>query len=480
MADDRIMDGVSAAARAAFLEAVGPAGVIAQAADQAAYTADWRGRYTGITPMVLRPSTTVEVQKIVQIAAAHRVALVPQGGNSGLVGGGVPDGSGRMVLVSLDRMTKIRALSPDDSSVVAESGVILSDLHTAAENADRDFPLSLSAKGSARIGGLISTNAGGVQVLRYGCMRNFVLGLEAVLPNGDILHGLSPLRKDNTGYDIKQLLIGAEGTLGIITAATLKLYPRPRQIVTAFAALDTPERALELLSQLRAATGDMISSFELMPRAGLDLVLHFISAAREIFPAQHPWYVLIEATSTAQGDTLAAQMEQGLAAALRQNLVADAAVAQSAAQAQAFWTLRECLPEAERLEGGAIKHDIAVPVADMPPFMRAATREIDAQFPGARVLAFGHLGDGNVHFNVRPPTGADGPAWLAANAEPVSRLVHDWVVQRHGGSISAEHGIGALKRQDHARLADPARLAAQRAIKAALDPQNILNPGRLL
>ncbi len=480
MADDRIMDGVSAAARAAFLEAVGPSGVIAQGADQAAYTADWRGRYKGVTPMVLRPAMTVEVQKIVQIAGAHQVALVPQSGNTGLVGGGVPDASGRMVLVSLDRMTKIRALSPDDFSVVAESGVILSDLHTAAENADRDFPLSLAAKGSARIGGLISTNAGGVQVLRYGCMRNFVLGLEAVLPNGDLFHGLSPLRKDNTGYDIKQLLIGAEGTLGIITAATLKLYPKPRQVVTAFAALKTPDSALELLSHLRAATGDMISSFELIPRAGIHLVLHYIPGSRDIFQEKHPWYVLIEATSTAEGDTLAAQLEQALGVALSKNLVPNAAVAQSTAQAQAFWTLRETLPEAERLEGGAIKHDISVPVADMPGFMRTATEEIERQFIGARVLAFGHLGDGNVHFNVRPPSGADGPAWLAANSDLVTRLVHDWVVRRHGGSISAEHGIGALKRLDHARLADPARLAAQRTIKAALDPQNILNPGRLL
>lgn len=465
--------------RTAFKNAAGGY-FIEASADMQPYVEDWRGRYAGITPLVLRPGSVAEVQAIVRIAAAHRVALVPQGGNTGLVGAGVPDRSGTMVLVSLERLNSIRQVSAADFSLVTEAGVILSDLHAAAESIDREFPLSLAAKGSARLGGLISTNAGGVQVLRYGCMRSFVLGLEAVLPNGEILHGLSPLRKDNSGYDIKQLLIGAEGTLGIVTAATLKLYPRPRQTVTAFAALHDPHMAVTLLSKLRQASGDMITSFELVPRAGLDLVLAYIPDTRDMFAQPYPWYVLMEATSAADGDGLQGQVEAALADALTTDLVLDVVVAQTQAQAAAFWKIRETLPDAEKKEGGSIKHDVSVPVQQMPRFMSEATADLEARYPGSRVLAFGHLGDGNVHFNLRPPLAADATTFLARYGEEVSARVHDLVTGSYQGSISAEHGIGTLKKADHARLCDPARLAAQRAVKAALDPLNIMNPGRLI
>jgi FAD/FMN-containing dehydrogenase len=446
----------------------------------APFTQDWRGRFAGQTALVLRPASTAQVQQIVRIALEHKVALVPQSGNTGLVGGGVPDGSGSMVVVSLQRMNAIRAVQADDFSLVAEAGVILASLQAAANDADREFPLSLAAKGSACVGGLISTNAGGVQVLRYGCMRSLVLGLEAVLPNGEILQGLSPLRKDNTGYDIKQLLIGAEGTLGIVTAATLKLYPKPRQTETAFVALEDPDRALLLLTHLRQATGDMVSSFELIPRDGIDLVLQFIPGTRDVFGQPHPWYVLVEATSVADDTTLRTQMETGLESALAAGLARDGAIAQNSTQAAAFWHIRETLPEAEKREGGAIKHDVSVPVHQMTRFMAEATSALHAAWPGVRVLAFGHLGDGNVHFNVRPPHGSDTHAFVTEQTAGISAFVHDMVVDRFQGSISAEHGIGVLKKADHARLSDPARLAAQRAVKAALDPANIMNPGRLL
>jgi FAD/FMN-containing dehydrogenase len=469
-------------ALAAFKAAVGPGGFIADAADMLPYVEDWRGRYAGVTPLVLRPETTEQVAAIVRIAAAHRVALVPQGGNTGLVGGGVPDMSGGMVMVNLQRMNRIRTMAADDFTVVTEAGVILSDLHAAADGVDREFPLSLAAKGSARIGGLISTNAGGVQVLRYGCMRSLVLGLEAVLPSGDIFHGLTPLRKDNTGYDLKQLLIGAEGTLGIITAATLKLYPKPRQTATAFVALRDPEDAVTLLRQLRQATGDMVSSFELIPKTGIEIVLQFIPGTRDPFPGgmATPWAVLVEATSAAEGDVLASQLEAGLMAALEAGLIDDVVLAQNQTQAAMLWKIRESLPDAEKIEGGSLKHDVSVAVAAMPAFMAEATADLEALLPGSRVLAFGHLGDGNVHFNLRPTVGADATAFYADHHDTVAARVHDIVVERYGGSISAEHGIGTLKRDEHARLADPAKLAAQRAIKAALDPQNIMNPGRVL
>jgi FAD/FMN-containing dehydrogenase len=376
-------------------------------------------------------------------------------------------------------MRKIRSVSVADNAMVAEAGVILTQVHEAAEAADRLFPLSLGAKGSATVGGLVSTNAGGVQVLRYGTMRGLTLGIEAVLADGTVHHGLTPLRKDNRGYDLKQLLIGAEGTLGVITAATLALVPRPVERVTAWAGLASLPSALKVLRRLEAATGGQISSFELIPGRGLDLVLAHLPGTRSPLPAAHEWHVLVEADTARPGDNLSATVEQAFAIALEAGEIADAVVAATEAQASALWLLRESLPEAERREGAAAKHDIAVAVADMPIFIEKTSPAVEAAFPGARVLAFGHLGDGNVHFNVRPPLGGGASKWLDTHMEAINRFVHD-AVAAMGGTLSAEHGIGLLKRDEFARLAAPGQLNWMRAVKLALDPDGILNPGKLL
>jgi FAD/FMN-containing dehydrogenase len=390
----------------------------------------------------------------------------------------VPEPDGGAWLVSLARMNRVRGVDADDYSLVAEAGVTLQSVHNAAEAAGRAFPLSLGAKGSATVGGLVSTNAGGVQVLRHGTMRALVLGIEAVLPDGTVLDQLSALRKDNTGYDVKQLLIGAEGTLGFVTAAALKLTPRPASVATAFVGLASPQAALALLSRLRQASGDQIESFELMPRVGLDLVLRHLPSVRDPLGAGHPWYVLVEAASARVGDPLDALLEHAIGHAFEAGEATDAVVASSEAQRAALWRIREGIPEAERIDGFSVKHDVSVPVARMPAFIAEATAAVEAGWPGARILAFGHLGDGNVHFNARPPAGADVEAFLALGPA-ITRRVNDITVA-HGGSISAEHGIGTLKRLELQRLGDPGKLAAMRAIKAALDPKGIMNPGKLL
>lgn len=460
------------------MAAAGPGGWLRDPALLAPHLTDWRGRKTGRAELLLRPATVDAVQAIVRIAADYRIGLVPQGGNTSLCGASVPEPDGGTVLLSLQRLARIRGVDPADDSLVAEAGVTLQAVHEAAQAAGRSFPLSLAAKGSATVGGLVSTNAGGVQVLRWGAMRAQVLGLEAVLPDGTRLDQLSGLRKDNTGYDIKQLLIGAEGTLGIVTAASLRLAPRPEVVATAFVALPDAEAALALLARLRRDTGGAVDSFELMPRLGLDLVLRHIPGARDPLAASHPWYVLVEATSSRAGDPLADVLEAGLAEAVAAGEVADAVVAASDAQRAALWALREDLPEAERRDGAALKHDISVPVTRMPRFLVDATRRVESGWPGTSVLAFGHLGDGNVHFNVRPPAGV-AFADFAESAASLTPFVNDLVVAA-GGSISAEHGIGTLKRGELARLGDPGKLAAMRAIKAALDPHGIMNPGKLL
>jgi FAD/FMN-containing dehydrogenase len=449
------------------------------AADIAPHLTDWRGRATGASQLMLKPASLAEVVQLVRIANDTRTPLVPQSGNTGLVLGSIPDSSGTAVIVSMARMNKVRAITPEDYSMTVDSGIILADVQRIAAEHARLFPLSLGSEGSARIGGLISTNAGGVQVLRYGPMRSLVLGLEAVLPDGSVYSALSPLRKDNTGYDIKQLLIGAEGTLGIITGATLKLFPANLASTTAFAGLRSPEDAVTLLSRLRSATGDSISSFELIPRAGLDLVFEHIPGTRDPLGSPHEWYVLAEATSPDVDAPLRARLEQALAAALEDDVIQDAAIADSDSQARAFWKIREGVPEAEKIDGGSIKHDVSVASAQMPLFMRKASAALGSAYPAARLLAFGHLGDGNVHFNVRPPIGVDDKIFHAAHHHAVSAMVHD-IVASMGGSISAEHGIGALKRDELARLADPGKYAAMRRIKAAFDPLGIMNPGRVL
>jgi FAD/FMN-containing dehydrogenase len=429
---------------------------------------DWRGRYTGATPLLLLPRDTATVSRIVRAAAQHRVGLVPQGGNTGLVGGGIPASDGSGVLLSLARMNRIRTMDAPGRLLIAEAGVILADAHRAAADAGLAFPLSLGAKGSATVGGLAATNAGGVQVLRHGTMRALVAGMEAVLPDGSVLNQLAGLAKDNTGLDIKQLLIGAEGTLGIITALALKLVPAPRHRAVGWAGVARPQAALALLSHLTALTGGQVESFELIPAAGVDLVAGQFGLASPL-SGPHAWHVLVELAGPQPLEDLLAE---GLAQA------DDAVIAQSEAQAQALWRRREDLPLAERADGPAVHHDIAVPVSQLPDFAEAATAAVETAFPGARVLAFGHLGDGNLHFNVRAPASGDAPAWIAANKAAITTLVHD-LVAAAGGSISAEHGIGVMKREDLARLGDPARLAAMRAIKAALDPFGIMNPGKL-
>jgi FAD/FMN-containing dehydrogenase len=439
---------------------------------------DWRGKFTGATPLLLLPRDAATVAAIVRVAAEHRVALVPQGGNTGLVGGGIPAADGSAVLLSTRRMNRIRRVDAAGQLLVAESGAILSDVHAAAAAAGLAFPLSLGAKGSATIGGLAATNAGGVQVLRHGTMRALVAGLEAVLPDGSILNQLHGLVKDNSGLDLKQLLIGAEGTLGIITALALKLVPAPAYRAIGWAGVDRPQRALALLARLRQLSGGQVESFELMPADGVAL-LEQQFGLRPPLAGAHRWQCLVELAGPMPLDDLLAE---GLADA------DDAVIAQSEAQGQALWRLREELPLAERRDGPAVHHDIAVPVADMPDFAESATARVEAAFPGARVMAFGHLGDGNLHFNVRAPApdalvadrlaNETPAAWIAARHQAITALVHD-LVAAAGGSISAEHGIGVLKRADLARLGDPARLAAMRAIKRALDPLDIMNPGKI-
>ena len=434
---------------------------------------DWRGRVRGAARMIVWPQSTTQVAAIVTAAARGSVALVPQGGNTGMVGGAIPRMNGSSVIVSLTRMNRIDAPDAAGLTIVVEAGAILENVHSAALSAGLVFPLSLAAKGSATIGGLVATNAGGVQVVRHGTMRALVAGIEAVLPDGSVLHQLDPLVKDNSGYDIKQLLIGAEGTLGIVTRVALRLVAAPRDTAVAWAGVADPGAALALLARLRDSLGDAVESFELIPRAGVELLV--AHGLRAPLAGVHDWQVLIELTSVRAGAGLAEALAEQLADAG----VADAVVAQSAAQAAALWRLRETLPEAERRDGVAVKHDIAVPVAAMPHFIAGATHAIERGWPGSRVLAFGHLGDGNVHFNVRAPWGSDSIAWADANGAAITARVNDLVTAARG-SIAAEHGIGSVKAGELARVGDPAKLAAMRAIKAALDPLGIMNPGKII
>jgi FAD/FMN-containing dehydrogenase len=462
---------------AALAERLGPRGFTTSAETMAPWLTDWRGRYQGRAAALVSPASTEEVRAVVALCAAERVAIVPQGGNTSMVGGATPPADGGALLLSLRRMDRIRSVSPEDDAAVAEAGVILTRLHEAAEAAGRRFPLSLGAKGSATVGGLVSTNAGGTQVLRFGPMRSLVVGLEAVLPDGSLHDGLSALRKDNRGYDLKQLLIGAEGTLGIVTAASLRLVPAPGSTAVAWIGLETPAAALSLLRFLEARLGGSVESFELVPADALRLVLNHVPGTRAPLAAEHRWNVLAE--STAADGEASWRLEAALAGALEQGLLSDAALAGSGREAAELWRLRESIAEAERQEGPAVKHDVSVPVSAMPAFLEEGRSAVEAAFPGARVIAFGHLGDGNVHFNVQPPAGAEAAAWLDRDGARVTRLVHDLVVAR-GGSISAEHGIGQMKVDELARTSEPARLAALRAIKRALDPLGMMNPGKLL
>ncbi len=458
---------------------LGPQGCVTDDDLITPWLTDWRGRYSGTSIALLAPATTEEVSAIVRLAAEARVALVPQGGNTGTVAGATPPADGSALLLSMRRMNRIRSASATDNAVIAEAGVILSDLHAAAAAIGRRFPLSLAAKGSATVGGLISTNAGGTQVLRFGPMRSLVLGLEAVLPDGALFEGLATLRKDNRGYDLRQLLTGAEGTLGIVTAAALRLVPAVGARAVAWVGLDGPANALHLLRRLEERSPEIIESFELVPADALALVLENIPGMRAPLASPCPWNVLIEAVGNRDDAPPAALLESALADAMEQDLILDATIAASEAQAEALWALRESISEAEKRDGPSLKHDISVPVSEMPIFLEREGARIEARFPGSRIIAFGHLGDGNIHFNLLPPADADRESWIAAYGRDATAMVHD-LVAAAGGSLSAEHGIGQAKLAEFARLGDPVRLAMLRAIKQAIDPLGIMNPGKLV
>jgi FAD/FMN-containing dehydrogenase len=464
-----------------FRSLLGPKGIIDDPETVAPWTHDWRGRYHGKAAAILSPASTAEVAATVALAAELRLPLVPQGGNTSMVGGATPPVDGSALILSLRRMNHIRSISEEDNLAVCEAGVILSALHDAAAEVGRRFPLSLGAKGSATIGGLISTNAGGTQVLRHGTMRALVEGLEAVLPDGGVYEDLDALKKDNRGYDIKQLLIGAEGTIGIITAASLRLVPAIADRAVAWIGIGSPQGALALLRLLEAKLGGIVEGFEIIADDGLSHVLSHIPSTRSPIENRTPWHVLVEVDLPERKDpSAAARLERALADAFEAGLAIDATLAASEAQAEAFWRIRESLSEAERAQGPALQYDVSVPVARMPAFMIDTAAAAEAAFPGTTASSFGHLGDGNVHFHVRAPKGTtDGPAWIAAEGGRINAFVHDAVVAS-GGSISAEHGIGQMKRAELGRLASPARITALRAIKSAFDPFGLMNPGKLI
>ena len=454
--------------------AVGASRVLTATADVAPYCTDWRGRYTGAARCVVLPGSTAEVAAVVRACADAGAAIVPQGGNTGLCGGATPTGG--EVVVALTRLNRIRALDADNNSITVEAGCTLHAVQEAARAADRLFPLSLAAEGSATLGGNLSTNAGGVQVLRYGNARELTLGLEVVLADGQVWDGLRGLRKDNTGYDLKHLFIGAEGTLGLITAATLKLFPRPRTRATAWAAVADPAAAVALLGRLRDAAGDNVTAFEIVGRTALDLVLKHIPQSREPLAGRPAWQVLVELSGAAP--ELESTLEKALHEAAADSLVADAVVAASEAQAAALWALRENVSEAQKIEGVSIKHDIAVPVSRIAEFIARADAALAQAFPGVRVVCFGHIGDGNLHYN-QSKADAESNAEFIARTPAVNRVVHD-LVHELGGSISAEHGLGQLKREEVLRYKSGTEMELMRAVKRALDPRGLLNPGKVL
>jgi len=458
---------------------VGAQGVLSSAADMEPYVVDWRGVYRGAAAAVVRPANTEQVAAIVKLCAETGTPLVPQGGNTGMCGASVPNASGDEVVLSLARMNKILDIDPLNNTLTTEAGCVLANIQQAAADADRLFPLSLGAEGSCQIGGNLSTNAGGVNVLRYGNTRDLVLGLEVVLPDGRIWNGLRGLRKDNTGYDLKHLFIGAEGTLGIITAATLKLFPRPAANATAWMAVRDPEAALQLLALMRRHCNDRITAFELISRHSLELVWKHVPGTRDPLAQPYDWYVLTELADAGDEQALRADMERALEAALEEELAVDAVIAESRTQAQALWHMRESIPEGARQEPVMVyRHDIAVAVGRIPEFIREAQAALEARFKGVRLICFGHLGDGNLHYNAYLPERLRTDA-AARDAHDVTETVYD-IVQQYGGSFSAEHGIGLSKVAELARYKSAVELDLMRTVKRALDPQGLFNPGKVL
>ncbi len=466
------------AALARIKQVLGPQGWIDDPDAAAPYLADERGMFDGDCALIARPSSTAQVAKIVGICAQDGIPVVPQGGNTGLVGAGIPNPADGAVLVSLGRMNRIRDIDPLDYTITLEAGCILANIQAAAAKVDRIFPLSLGAEGTCQIGGNLSTNAGGVNVLRYGNARELVLGLEVVLPDGRVWDGLKRLRKDNTGYDLKQLYIGGEGTLGIITAAVCKLYPRPRDVQTAMVALADLDAALALLARARNASGDRVTGFELICRDPFAAAVAHIPGVRDPLARAYDAYILFELTGASADSGMKDALESILAEAFDAGEICDAAIAQSDAQRADFWRLREAVVEAQKFEGPSVKHDVSVAVSQIPAFIRRANAAIEKVVPGARPFAFGHCGDGNIHYNVARPRGMADADFLAMRA-PVTAHIYDIIVDM-GGSFSAEHGVGQLKLDEMARYKNPLELDMMRRIKAALDPANIMNPGKML
>ena len=460
----------------------GPAHVLTAdnpATDLSPWEQDWRKRVRGRALAVVRPASTAQVAEVVKACAAHRTPIVPQGGNTGLVVGGVPDASGQQIVLSMARMNAVRAIDPDNLTLTVEAGCVLQNVQTAADNAGFLFPLSLGAEGSCTIGGNLGTNAGGTQVVRYGNTRELCLGLEVVTAQGEIWHGLSGLRKDNTGYDLRNLMIGSEGTLGIITAATLKLFPKPAAQLTAWAAVPSMQAAVQLLGLAHQRLGPCLTGFEVMGQFALSLVDKHYPQLRVPLWQNTPWCVLLENSDNENEAHARSQFETLLETALEQGCVTDAVVAENLSQAQSLWHIRESITLAQATEGLNIKHDISIPVSRIPAFVAETDDLLSREFPGVRMVDFGHLGDGNLHYNVQAPEGVDGPTFLREHEEHVNTVVFDQV-KRFEGSISAEHGVGALKAGKLPHYKDPTALAMMRAVKQALDPDNLLNPGRVL
>lgn len=459
---------------------LGPRGLTTDPDLVSPWLTDWRGRFTGRAMALASPASTDEVAALMRLCAAYRVPVVPQGGNSSMSGGATPDQTGNELVLSLRRMNSIRELDISGRKVTCDAGVVLQNLHEAAEAQGLRFPLTLGGKGSATVGGLISTNAGGTQVLRHGSMRALVLGIEAVLADGSVFSMLTPLKKDNRGFDLKQLLIGSEGTLGIVTGATLELVPQIADRVVIWAGVSSLKMARALLLHCEDLAGDALEGFEVMPKASLEAVLEHLPTARSPLEESHEWNVLIEIVADQSNVSgLQDRCEAMMAEAFEKGLLDDAVMSANETQAEAFWLIRDTIAPAERARGPAVQHDISVPVERMPDFVEAAVPQLEADWPGTEAVAFGHLGDGNVHFHVIAPAITDAAQWQETDGKAISRQVHD-LVTAWGGSISAEHGIGQLKRDELARLGDPVALGMLKAVKRALDPNDLLNPGKLI
>ncbi|OHV85559.1 FAD-binding oxidoreductase [Ensifer sp. LCM 4579] len=463
---------------ASFTNIVGPENALTGAEEIAPYVVESRGLYRGTTPLVLKPGSVDEVSRILEFATDTRTAIVPQGGNTGHVAGGIPREGKADVILSLERLNRIRDIDPVGNVIVADAGCILADIQRAADDVDRLFPLSLGSEGSARIGGTLSTNAGGTAVLAFGNMRQLCLGLEVVLPTGEIWDGLRRLKKDNTGYDLRDLFIGAEGTLGVITGAVLKLFPKPRGHRVALAGLASVDDALALFDRASSLCGPALTGFELMPRLGIEFTTRHIPGVRDPMQSVHPWYALIDISTSDSAESADRMVQSLLEAGISDGLIENAVVAQSEAQSKALWRMRESMSPAQKPEGGSIKHDVSVPVSSIPAFMAEADAAVLTAMPGARICAFGHMGDGNIHYNISQPVSADTRAFLDRWRE-MNAIVHA-VVLKHGGSISAEHGIGQLKRDELAAIRSPIEIDLMRRIKHAFDPAGIMNPDKVL